>query len=51
VKKGGCEDVDMAVPETRSHKEAFTVNNGSVARDSDRRTRSDSKNVAVVYKD
>jgi len=49
VKKGRSEDVDMAVPETRSHDEAFTVNNSRAARDFDGLAGPHGKNVAVVY--
>src|ERR1700756_3197232 len=43
--------MDMAVPEPRSHNQAFTVNQGRVARDFDRGARSNGKNMAVAYKD
>ena len=51
MKKGGSEDVDMVVPEARTKKEAFTVNNGRGARDFDRLARPYGLNVAVAYED
>lgn len=51
MKKTGGENMDVAVPETRRHNEAFTINYRCVSRDFDRAAWSNVKDLTVVYKD